>query len=85
MIFEAGLHRQLGNHIPHLGVSLNEFLSAMRDLAQGSERIWEALMPGNYPEVWTPYPGSQSCGLLYVGRLEVKVDHMEVSKTDRVG
>jgi len=41
----------LENALTKFHTSLQEFLSAVRDLANGGERIWEQLMPGNYPEV----------------------------------
>eukprot|EP00669_Euglena_mutabilis_P005084 TRINITY_DN1645_c0_g1_i2.p1 TRINITY_DN1645_c0_g1~~TRINITY_DN1645_c0_g1_i2.p1 ORF type:complete len:488 (-),score=66.28 TRINITY_DN1645_c0_g1_i2:227-1690(-) len=41
----------LQNALTNFSVSLNEFLSAVRDLSHSDPVLWESLMPGNFPEV----------------------------------
>eukprot|EP00668_Euglena_longa_P034493 GGOE01044308.1.p1 GENE.GGOE01044308.1~~GGOE01044308.1.p1 ORF type:complete len:501 (-),score=150.02 GGOE01044308.1:536-2038(-) len=41
----------LQNALMNFSVTVNEFLSAVRDLSDSNQSLWDTLMPGYYPEV----------------------------------
>eukprot|EP00667_Euglena_gracilis_P005894 EG_transcript_5934 len=41
----------LQNALMNFSVTVNEFLSAVKDLSESNQNLWDSLMPGYYPEV----------------------------------